>query len=421
MINVRPALLVALFTVIAVLSAHADGQKRLAVLEFEVAQGVKIDRTYFSDLARGAVKKQAPQLFVMTRESTEVLLQANGKTLADCTGECEVEIGRKLGADYIISGRITQIGTRQVLTLRLFSTADGALMADEEASGKSQDQLFDESKAAMGRLIKSLTAEVITPTAKVAPVEAALTEAAATNAAESQARPSVLHPGQTKIDPKSGLEFVAIPGGTFYFKGGMIVSLKAFSLGTTAVTVEAYARCVQAGPCAKAATAADHAGCNLGTDRTNHPMNCVDWNHATAFCKWIGGRMPTKEERAYVASGGTEGRLYPWGGRMGAGKMEDEPGARVCWSGQGNDSGKRGQATTCPVGSHSAGDSKWGIHDLAGNVWEWVSSHQYPSNEVLGGGSWNEYDPSHLWAQFFSMEADEPSLSPQSIGFRCAM
>jgi len=97
---VRSALLAATLAVAIALPARAAEQKHLAVLEFELAQGVKIDRTYFSDLARGAVKKHAPQLFVMTRESTEALLQANGKTMADCTGECEVEVGRKLGADW---------------------------------------------------------------------------------------------------------------------------------------------------------------------------------------------------------------------------------------------------------------------------------------------------------------------------------
>ncbi len=152
--------------------AHADQPKRLAVLEFELAQGVKIDRTYFSDLARGAVKKAAPQLFVMTRESTEALLQANGKTMADCTGECEIEVGRKLGADYIVSGRITQIGSSQILTMRLFATADGSLMGDEEASGKTQDQLLDEARAAMVRLIKPLGSAVTMAPASPAPTAA---------------------------------------------------------------------------------------------------------------------------------------------------------------------------------------------------------------------------------------------------------
>ena len=77
---------------------------RLAVLEFETAPGLKIGRTYFSDLARGVVHRKAPTLFVLTRERTEALLAADGKTMADCQGNCEVEVGRKLGADYIISG-----------------------------------------------------------------------------------------------------------------------------------------------------------------------------------------------------------------------------------------------------------------------------------------------------------------------------
>jgi TolB-like protein len=134
------------------MSVRGDGVKRLAVLEFELVQGVKIDRTYFSDLARGAVRKAAPQLSVMTRESTQAILEANGKTLADCTGECEVEVGRKLGADYIISGRITQIGTRLALTMRLFATADGSLLGDEEANGKNPDELVDEARLAIVRL-----------------------------------------------------------------------------------------------------------------------------------------------------------------------------------------------------------------------------------------------------------------------------
>ncbi len=139
------------------LPARAAEQKHLAVLEFEVAADLKIDRTYFADLARGAVKKRAPQLFVMTRESTEALLQANGKTMSDCTGECEVEVGRKLGADFIISGRLTQLGSRLALTMRLFSTADGALLASEEARGKSIDELVDEADQAVARLIAPLT------------------------------------------------------------------------------------------------------------------------------------------------------------------------------------------------------------------------------------------------------------------------
>ena len=82
---------------LAPIASCAAGQKHAAVLEFELAPGAKsIERICLSDRARTALHDAAPGLFVMTRESTESRVQANGKTMADCTGECEVEVGRKL-------------------------------------------------------------------------------------------------------------------------------------------------------------------------------------------------------------------------------------------------------------------------------------------------------------------------------------
>jgi TolB-like protein len=134
------------------------------VLEFELAQGVKkIDRTCLSDLARSALHDAVPRLFIMTRESTEVLLQANGKTRADCTGECEVEIGRKLGADYIISGCIAQFGTRIAVTMRLFSTVDGQLLSSSEARGATLNQLQEAMDGALAKLLSPLIPPAPTP------------------------------------------------------------------------------------------------------------------------------------------------------------------------------------------------------------------------------------------------------------------
>ena len=132
--------------------AARAGQQRLAVLELELAPGAAIDRTYFSDLARTAAHRRAPHLFVMTRESTEVLLAATGRTLADCAGGCEVEVGRKLGADYIVSGRVAQIGSWLTLTVRLFATESGQMIESAEARGKSADDLLERAGAALARI-----------------------------------------------------------------------------------------------------------------------------------------------------------------------------------------------------------------------------------------------------------------------------
>ena len=94
----------------------------------------------------------------MTRESTEALLQANGKTLSDCAGECEVDIARKLGADYVLSGRVTQFGTRlSVVTMRLFSTVDGRLIGSAEARATNLDQLQDAMDGALDKLLSFWT------------------------------------------------------------------------------------------------------------------------------------------------------------------------------------------------------------------------------------------------------------------------
>jgi hypothetical protein len=137
----------------------AVDQKHAAVLEFELGPHLQkeIDRIYFSDRARSALHDSAPNLFVMTRESTESLLEANGTTMADCTGQCEVEIGRKLGADYIISGRITRISRMNIaITMRLFATGTGELLSSAEDRGRNADDLQNNLDGALAKLFSPL-------------------------------------------------------------------------------------------------------------------------------------------------------------------------------------------------------------------------------------------------------------------------
>ncbi len=212
--------------------------------------------------------------------------------------------------------------------------------------------------------------------------------------------------GEGGSESKSGLRLVSIPAGTFRFQGNREVSVKAFKLGETDVTVAAYAKCVSAGTCSEPQTG---TSCNWKTGRDDHPINCVDWNQATSFCKWAGARLPSEEEWEYVASGGSEGRTYPWG--------NEEPGARACWDGEGSDLGKGNRKSTCPVGSHKASDSKWGLHDLSGNVWQWTSSDYDGSNKVVRGGSWLDDLPEILRAR--DRVRNVPTTWDSVIGFRC--
>ena len=62
------------------------------------------------------------------------------------------------------------------------------------------------------------------------------------------------------------------------------------------ITVAQYRECVEAGMCTEPNSKSDSKYCNWGyTDRDNHPVNCVDWYQAKAFCEWVGGRLPTEE------------------------------------------------------------------------------------------------------------------------------
>jgi hypothetical protein len=129
---------------------------RLAVLDLRnlTKELTPDDARYFTDLVRAAVLKLAPQLDVMTRENLLVLLRSTGKDLANCEGECEVDTGRRIGADAIISGEIQRIGTRYKISLRLHETREGRLAGASVASGHSIDELDDSANKAVATLFE---------------------------------------------------------------------------------------------------------------------------------------------------------------------------------------------------------------------------------------------------------------------------
>lgn len=183
------------------------------------------------------------------------------------------------------------------------------------------------------------------------------------------------------------------------------VVLAAIWLDRTEVTTAAYRACVEAGACRPT-----HTGpfCNQGVaGRDDHPINCVEHGDATAYCAFVGKRLPTEAEWEYAASNGNEKRLYAWG-------AEEPDRSRACYMHEGS----------CPVASFPAG--AFGLHDMTGNVWEWTSSWwgRYPTeatsgtNRIYRGGSWSRRFPK--WMRNTLRNRFRPDQWSASIGMRCA-
>jgi len=142
-------------------------------------------------------------------------------------------------------------------------------------------------------------------------------------------------------------------------------------------------------------------------DRLHHPVVCVSWVDAQAYCEWAGLRLPAEKEWEKAARG-TDGRIYPWGNESPTSK-------------RANYAMRHG--TTTPGGEFSpAGDSFYGVSDLAGNVWEWTSSWfdsrgSSTQTRVIRGGAW----PSEAANLRTTYRLDvDPMLRFNTMGFRVA-
>ena len=112
----------------------ALAEKRVAVLEFK---GVGIDRNILhklSDQTRRAAIETLPQstYMIITRENMMMILGDMGKDASCIEGSCEVDIGRNIGADIIVTGNIMKIDSHYSLTLTLYKTKDGSVLNMKE-------------------------------------------------------------------------------------------------------------------------------------------------------------------------------------------------------------------------------------------------------------------------------------------------
>jgi formylglycine-generating enzyme required for sulfatase activity len=235
-----------------------------------------------------------------------------------------------------------------------------------------------------------------------------------------------------RVTTNGGVELLRIPAGTFlmgspeseaerYEDEGPQheVSVHSFYLGKHPVTNEEYGRFLEAHPEVREPDYWSDRNLN----QARQPVVGVSWEDAQRFAEWAGGRLPTEAEWEYAARAGTR-TAYWWGEELGRNRANCA-GCGSEWDGK----------QTAPVGSFPA--NAFGLHDTAGNVYEWVEDcwhESYPgaptdgsawlesgggdcAQRVLRGGSWS-YGPG--WLRSADRDWSHRDFRFNIIGFRLA-
>jgi len=150
-----------------------------------------------------------------------------------------------------------------------------------------------------------------------------------------------------------------------------------------------------------------------------HPVVEASWSGARAYCEWRNARLPTEAEWEKAARG-SDGRRYPWG--------NEAPNTRRARF-------AAGWHDTAAVDAHPAGASPYGVLDMAGNAWEWVSSayrpYPYQADDgredptpgvvraTRGGGQDSSADEITTTQRGRNLSRN-PAAGHHNIGFRCA-
>ena len=212
----------------------------------------------------------------------------------------------------------------------------------------------------------------------------------------------VTFPEGTVVNEKDGSILVPIPAGEAVFGSPdgegddhehpqFTASLPGYYIAAHPVTNAQWKRLV--GATGHDTTHLDES--YTDPSKSDHPVVCVSWEDAVAYCEWAGLSLPTELQWEKGARG-TDGREHPWGNGWGDDRC------RFYGNGYSRD------RTTCGIWEYPTGRSPYGLFHMAGNVYEWCADrYDYEAYEryargdltppangsvrVLRGGSWLEW------------------------------
>jgi len=196
------------------------------------------------------------------------------------------------------------------------------------------------------------------------------------------------------------------------------VYLESYYIDVYEVTNASYKACEDEGVCVppQKKSSADQDDYYGNPKFDNYPVVYVDWNMARTYCEWRKALLPTEAVWEKAARGTiTPLNVFPWGDEI------DETFANY----------NQNIGDTTAVGTYKKGKSIYGIYDMGGNVWEWVSSLYIPypysatdgredfnatGPRILRGGSWlNIADNLRVTSRLRAGATNTSSY----VGFRC--